>query len=155
MKPDTPSAECAGLLDRVGLSAARPSVSVSQREPTPDRPIVVNLLERHEFSSQTFIPIDVDRWLIVVAPHAACGFFRAVSVMYPAADVAQMIAAPVVVQVLEGENAVMVNRKLMGATNPKDADPGTIRADFANRLLSHRRFTDAIQDADVDRKSVV
>ncbi len=53
--------------------AARPSVSVSQREPTPDRPIVADLLERHEFSSQTFVPLDVDRWLIVVAPHAEGG----------------------------------------------------------------------------------
>lgn len=53
--------------------AARPSISVSQREPASDRPIVVNLLERHEFSSQTFMPLDVDRWLIVVAPHAKAG----------------------------------------------------------------------------------
>jgi len=42
-----------------------------------------------------------------------------------------MISGPVVVQVLEGENAVLKNRELMGATNPKDAAPGTIRADFA------------------------
>jgi ureidoglycolate lyase len=53
--------------------AARPSVSVSQREPTTERPVAADLLERHEFSSQTFIPLDVDRWLIVVAPHAAAG----------------------------------------------------------------------------------
>jgi nucleoside-diphosphate kinase len=37
----------------------------------------------------------------------------------------------VVVQVLEGENAVQLNRDIMGATNPADAEPGTIRADFA------------------------
>jgi nucleoside-diphosphate kinase len=42
-----------------------------------------------------------------------------------------MISGPVVVQVLEGENAVLKNRELMGATNPKEAAPGTIRADFA------------------------
>ncbi|MGR9053221.1 MAG: nucleoside-diphosphate kinase [Gammaproteobacteria bacterium] len=42
-----------------------------------------------------------------------------------------MISGPVVVQVLEGENAVAKNRELMGATNPKEAAPGTIRADFA------------------------
>jgi len=42
-----------------------------------------------------------------------------------------MISGPVVVQVLEGENAVSKNRELMGATNPAEADPGTIRADFA------------------------
>jgi nucleoside-diphosphate kinase len=42
-----------------------------------------------------------------------------------------MTTGPVIVQVLEGENAIAVNRRLMGATNPKDAAPGTIRADFA------------------------
>lgn len=42
-----------------------------------------------------------------------------------------MISGPVVVQVLEGENAVLKNRELMGATDPKEAAPGTIRADFA------------------------
>ena len=43
-----------------------------------------------------------------------------------------MTSGPVVVQVLEGENAVAKNRELMGATNPKEAAPGTIRADFAS-----------------------
>lgn len=42
-----------------------------------------------------------------------------------------MISGPVVVQVLEGENAVLRNRELMGATNPNDAAPGTIRKEFA------------------------
>jgi nucleoside-diphosphate kinase len=42
-----------------------------------------------------------------------------------------MISGPVLVQVLEGENAIAKNREIMGATNPKDAAPGTIRADFA------------------------
>ena len=45
-----------------------------------------------------------------------------------------MRAGPVVVQVLEVENAIAVNRKLMGATNPADAEPGTIRADFAESI---------------------
>jgi nucleoside-diphosphate kinase len=45
--------------------------------------------------------------------------------------VAYMTTGPVVVQVLEGDNAVQVNRQLMGATNPKQAAAGTIRADFA------------------------
>ena len=45
--------------------------------------------------------------------------------------VAFMTSGPVMVQVLEGENAIARNRELMGATNPKDAAPGTIRADFA------------------------
>ncbi len=45
-----------------------------------------------------------------------------------------MISGPVVVQVLEGENAVARNREVMGATNPKDAAPGTIRAEFARSV---------------------
>lgn len=45
-----------------------------------------------------------------------------------------MISGPVMVQVLEGENAILRNRELMGATNPKEAAPGTIRADFANSI---------------------
>jgi nucleoside-diphosphate kinase len=45
--------------------------------------------------------------------------------------VAYMTSGPVVVQVLEGENAIAKNREIMGATNPKDAEPGTVRADFA------------------------
>ena len=45
-----------------------------------------------------------------------------------------MISGPVVIQVLEGENAIAENRKLMGATNPKEADKGTIRADFADSI---------------------
>ena len=45
-----------------------------------------------------------------------------------------MISGPVMVQVLEGDNAIAKNRELMGATNPKDAAPGTIRADFADSI---------------------
>ena len=45
-----------------------------------------------------------------------------------------MISGPVMVQVLEGENAILKNREVMGATNPKDAAPGTIRADFADSI---------------------
>jgi nucleoside-diphosphate kinase len=45
-----------------------------------------------------------------------------------------MISGPVMIQALEGENAVQVNRDLMGATNPKEAAPGTIRADFAESI---------------------
>jgi nucleoside-diphosphate kinase len=45
-----------------------------------------------------------------------------------------MTSGPVVVQVLEGENAISKNRELMGATNPADAAPGTIRADFAKTV---------------------
>jgi len=45
-----------------------------------------------------------------------------------------MTSAPVFVQVLEGDNAVLKNRELMGATNPSEAEPGTIRADFAQTI---------------------
>jgi nucleoside-diphosphate kinase len=45
-----------------------------------------------------------------------------------------MTSGPVVVQVLEGENAVARNREIMGATNPANADPGTIRKDFAESI---------------------
>jgi nucleoside-diphosphate kinase len=48
-----------------------------------------------------------------------------------------MVSGPVVVQVLEGEDAVAMNRKVMGATNPADAAPGTIRADFAQSVQAN------------------
>lgn len=45
-----------------------------------------------------------------------------------------MISGPVVVQVLEGDNAILLNREIMGATDPKKAEKGTIRADFAQSI---------------------
>ena len=48
--------------------------------------------------------------------------------------VSYMMSGPVIVQALRGENAVAVNRDLMGATNPADAEAGTIRADFADSI---------------------
>ena len=45
-----------------------------------------------------------------------------------------MVSGPVQIQVLEGENAIMKNRELMGATDPKKAAKGTIRADFAQSI---------------------
>jgi nucleoside-diphosphate kinase len=60
------------------------------------------------------------------AEHRGKPFFEAL--------VSYMMSGPVVVQVLEGENAIAVNRRLMGATNPKEAAPGTIRADFAQSI---------------------
>jgi ureidoglycolate lyase len=53
--------------------AARPSLWVSVKPEAPERPVRAELLERHEFSSQTFMPLDVGRWLVVVAPHAPQG----------------------------------------------------------------------------------
>ena len=60
------------------------------------------------------------------AEHAERPFFKDL--------VAFMTSGPVMVQVLEGEDAVAKNRELMGATNPKEAAPGTIRADFAESI---------------------
>jgi len=48
--------------------------------------------------------------------------------------VAFMVSGPVMIQVLEGDNAVAKNRELMGATNPAEAEAGTIRADFAETI---------------------
>lgn len=48
--------------------------------------------------------------------------------------VSYMTSGPVMVQVLSGENAIAKNREIMGATNPAEADPGTIRADFADSI---------------------
>jgi nucleoside-diphosphate kinase len=57
------------------------------------------------------------------AEHKERGFFNDL--------ISFMISGPVIMQVLEGENAVLKNREIMGATNPKEAAAGTIRADFA------------------------
>ncbi|MFZ2169204.1 MAG: nucleoside-diphosphate kinase [Methylococcaceae bacterium] len=57
------------------------------------------------------------------AEHSERGFFKDL--------IAFMISGPVMMQVLEGENAVLKHREIMGATNPKEAAAGTIRADFA------------------------
>ena len=48
--------------------------------------------------------------------------------------VSYMTSGPVIVQVLQGENAIAKNREIMGATNPADAEPGTIRKDFAESI---------------------
>jgi nucleoside-diphosphate kinase len=59
-----------------------------------------------------------------------------------------MSSGPVVVMVLEGENAVKKNRELMGATNPKEAAPGTIRADFAESIEANAvHGSDSLENA--------
>ena len=59
-----------------------------------------------------------------------------------------MTSAPVFVQVLEGDNAVIKNRELMGATNPSEADPGTIRADLAETIDANAvHGSDSIESA--------
>ena len=51
--------------------------------------------------------------------------------------VESMSSGPIVIQILEGENAIQVNRDVMGATNPAEAAPGTIRAEFANSITEN------------------
>ena len=59
-----------------------------------------------------------------------------------------MTSGSVVVMVLEGENAVLKNRELMGATNPKEADKGTIRADFAESIEANAvHGSDSLENA--------
>lgn len=62
-----------------------------------------------------------------------------------------MISGPVVVSVLEGENAVLKNRDLMGATNPKEAKAGTIRADFAQSIDANAvHGSDSLENAKIE-----
>jgi nucleoside-diphosphate kinase len=72
--------------------------------------------------------------------HAERPFFRDL--------VTFMISGPVVVQVLEGENAVAANRDIMGATNPANAAPGTIRKDFAESIEANSvHGSDSLENA--------
>ena len=65
--------------------------------------------------------------------------------------VAFMTSGPVMIQVLEGENAVAKNRELMGATNPAEAAPGTIRADFAESLsVNAVHGSDSLENAAIE-----
>ena len=62
-----------------------------------------------------------------------------------------MISGPVVVTVLEGENAMAKNRELMGATNPKEAEKGTIRADFAESIDANAvHGSDSVENAEIE-----
>ena len=61
-----------------------------------------------------------------------------------------MISGPVVVQVLEGENAVATYRQVMGATNPADADDGTIRKEFAESIEAN-----SVHGSDSDKNAVI
>lgn len=62
-----------------------------------------------------------------------------------------MTSGPVVVQVLQGENAVSKNREIMGATNPANADPGTIRKDFAESIEANSvHGSDSLENAAIE-----
>ena len=65
--------------------------------------------------------------------------------------VAFMTSGPVMIQALEGDNAVLKNRELMGATNPKEADAGTIRADFADSIDANAvHGSDSLENAKIE-----
>ncbi|HHO42597.1 MAG TPA: nucleoside-diphosphate kinase [Epsilonproteobacteria bacterium] len=77
------------------------------------------------------------------AVHAERPFFKDL--------VSFMISGPVVVSVLEGDNAVLKHRDLMGATNPKEAAPGTIRADFADSIDANAvHGSDSLENAKIE-----
>jgi nucleoside-diphosphate kinase len=77
------------------------------------------------------------------AVHKERGFFNDL--------VSFMISGPVMVQALEGENAMQVNRDLMGATDPKKATPGTIRADFADSIDANAvHGSDSVENAAIE-----
>ena len=62
-----------------------------------------------------------------------------------------MISGPVMIQVLEGESALLKNRELMGATNPKEAEVGTIRADFADSIDANAvHGSDSLENAAIE-----
>ena len=62
-----------------------------------------------------------------------------------------MTSGPVMIQALEGNNAVLKNRELMGATNPKEADAGTIRADFADSIDANAvHGSDSLENAKIE-----
>ena len=79
------------------------------------------------------------------AVHAERPFFKDL--------VSFMISGPVMIQALEGENAVAKHRDLMGATNPKEAAPGTIRADFAESIDANAvHGSDSLENAAIEIK---
>jgi nucleoside-diphosphate kinase len=79
------------------------------------------------------------------AVHKERGFFNDL--------VAFMISGPVMIQALEGEGAVLKNRDLMGATNPKEAAAGTIRADFAESIDANAvHGSDSLENAAIEIK---
>ena len=62
-----------------------------------------------------------------------------------------MTSGPVMIQALEGDNAVLKNRELMGATNPQEAAPGSIRADFAESIDANAvHGSDSLENAKIE-----
>lgn len=93
--------------------------------------------------AQRRIQLTEDKAKEFYAVHAQRPFFSSL--------VSFMISGPVVVQVLEGEDAVALNRKIMGATNPAEADDGTIRKDCAESIEANSvHGSDSLENAKVE-----
>ncbi|RKH11229.1 MULTISPECIES: nucleoside-diphosphate kinase [Corallococcus] len=88
---------------------------ISRFEEKGLKPVAIRLQQLSQTEAEGFYAV-----------HKARPFFKDL--------VSFMISGPVVLMVLEGENAVLANREIMGATDPKKADKGTIRADFAKSI---------------------
>jgi nucleoside-diphosphate kinase len=93
--------------------------------------VIGEIVSRFEKAGLSIVASRMERLTIdkakgFYAEHNGKGFFEDL--------VNYMSSGPVIVQVMEGEGAIALNRKLMGATNPADADAGTIRADFAESI---------------------
>ncbi len=96
-----------------------------------ERGVVGNILNRFEaaglkITTTKMLHLSLKEAQGFYAVHSDKPFFEELTVF--------MSRGPVVVTVLEGENAIAKNREIMGATNPKDADQGTIRADYADSV---------------------
>jgi nucleoside-diphosphate kinase len=123
--------------ETTGLSANREIVMATERtlsiiKPDATRRNLTGAINHH-FESRGLRIIAQKRLLLTEAQaerfyevHAERPFYRDL--------VTFMISGPIVVQVLEGEDAMALNREIMGATNPADAAPGTIRKDFAESI---------------------
>ncbi len=95
------------------------------------RNIIGEIYSRFEKAGLTIVAAKMTR----LSREVAAGFYaeHAGKPFYDSL-LAYMSSGPVMIQVLEGKNAVEVNRRLMGATNPAEAAPGTLRADFAESV---------------------
>ena len=105
---------------------------IARIETTGLRPVAMKMLQLSRENAQAFYAV-----------HQARGFFNDL--------VSFMISGPVVVMVLEGENAVSKYRQIMGATNPKEAEAGTIRCDFAQDIDANAvHGSDSLENADTE-----
>jgi len=94
----------------------------------------------------------IDAQMISISKEEAEGFYEVHKDRPFFSDlVTFMISGPVMIQVLEGEEAVKLNRDLMGATNPKEAEVGTIRADFADSIDANAvHGSDSVENAAIE-----